>query len=132
MIFITRNVNIDTINDVIIIEFCDDIKTYFNVNNTFQNDDILNSNMSQKYLNIMNVSNMFLYNITFKINCFIILIYNLKYSIEFYNDIKIIVTKLKERMIEMMILIEFHVKKHAFIFQISLNTSISFNLSFIF
>ena len=69
----------------------------------------------KKYLNTSNLPGMSLHSTTLKIDCPIILLYNLEFAAGFCNVIRMIVIKFEERIIEAMILMDSHAGERAFI-----------------
>ena len=124
------NIDVDAINDIILTRLCGDEKNYLSADNAFQDDGILDPNVPQEYLNTINLPGMSLHNITLKIGCPIILLRNLERAAGLCNGTRMIVTNLKERVIEAMILMGSHAGKRTFIPRIVLDISASSGLPF--
>ena len=130
VILAARNVDVDAINDIILDRLCGDGKIYLSADSAFQDGGALDSSVPQEYLNMINLAGMPLHNTTLKIGSPIILLRNLEQAAGLCNGTSMIVTKLKERVIETMILVDPHAGERAFISPISLDTPASSGLPF--
>ena len=130
VILTARNADVDIINDSVMNQLSGEAKTYLSADVAFQDGGVLDSSMLQEYLNTINLPGMPLHNTTLKVGCPIILIRNLEPAAGLCNGTRMIIMKLKERVIEATILMGSHAGKHAFIPQISLDTSASSGLPF--
>ncbi len=74
-----------------------------------------------EYLNIINLSNLSLYEFKFKINAIVILLYNLNLSIELYNKIYLHIIHINQRIIEYEIFNNKYIDNIIIISQISLS-----------
>src|ERR1700684_2112730 len=104
VILTARNVDVDAINDAVVTGLCGDAKTYLSADSAFQDAGVLDPSVPQEYLNTMNVPGMPLHNTTLKVGCPIILIRNLEHAAGLCNGTRMVITKLKERVIEATIL----------------------------
>jgi len=105
-------------------------KTYLSADTAFKDSGVPDPSMPQEYLNTVNLPGMPLHNTTLKLGSPVILIRNLEPAVGLCNGTRMIVTELKERVIEATILMGSHAGKRTFIPRISLDTPASSGLPF--
>ena len=130
VILTARNTDVDEINNAVLARLCGEEKTYLSADSAFQDGAIFDPSVPQEYLNTVNLPGMPLHNTTLKVGCPIILIRNLEPAVGLCNGTRMIVTILKERVIEATILMGSHAGKRAFIPRVSLDTPASSGLPF--
>jgi ATP-dependent DNA helicase PIF1 len=126
-----RNVEVDVVNESILECISGESRTYTSADSTFIDSVLDDGCWTHEYLNTITVPGMLLHSTTLKAGCPIILLYNLDPSTGLNNGTWMIIISLGDQVLQARVLIGSHMGTIAFIPYISLNSSISWGLSFI-
>ena len=133
VILCPHNVDVNTINESILAKFPGDEVSYLSADSTSQSDSTHNgtdSSIPVEYLNTLTLSGMPLHRTDVKIGCPLILLRGLDQPNGLCNGTRLILTAIKSRVLEAIILSGEHVGKRAFIPRITSTSASNLDLPF--
>jgi ATP-dependent exoDNAse (exonuclease V) alpha subunit len=130
VILAARNQSVDTINEEVLSQMHDRGRTYFSADAAYNDDDTINTTFPSETLNNISLPGFPLYSLSLKVGTPIILLRNLHAAEGLCNGTRMIITALKDRVIEARILTGSRIGKLCFIPRICLETDSKSGLPF--
>ena len=131
VILAARNVEVDTVNESILERLPGESRTYTSADSAFIDGVLDERRWGHEYLNTIVMPGMPLHSTILKVGCPIILLRNLDPSAGLCNGTRMIITGLRDHVLEARVLTGSHAGTTAFIPRISLSSSSSSGLPFI-
>jgi ATP-dependent DNA helicase PIF1 len=122
-VLVALNVDVDKFNNTYLHRLEGESRTYLDIDTAVDEAGEPDHSIPKEFLTILNLSNIPSHSITLKEGCLIILLHNLDPSKGLCNGTRLIVTKLRECVIEAMILSDTHAGYMTFISRLTLLTS---------